>query len=93
MNLGTVILLALVVGGVVMLLWLWSRTWSHPGSTEPLRPPAAKQRPPVESIPKAPPFTKSDGMVAPKFGSAGSGGAEHEPVGDGGGGRGGSRRR
>lgn len=25
-----------------------------------------------------PPFTKSDGIVAPKFGSAGSGGAEYE---------------
>ena len=26
-----------------------------------------------------PPFTKKDGMVSPKFGSAGSGGAEYEP--------------
>jgi hypothetical protein len=26
-----------------------------------------------------PPYTKSGGIVAPKFGSAGSGGAEHEP--------------
>ena len=56
MNLGTVILLALVLAGVVMLLWLWSRTWGRPSS---------------------------DGMEAPKFGSAGSGGAEHEPVGRG----------
>jgi hypothetical protein len=27
-----------------------------------------------------PPFTKSGGFVAPKFGSAGSGGAEYEPL-------------
>lgn len=27
-----------------------------------------------------PPFTKRDGIVAPKFGSAGSGGAEYEPL-------------
>ena len=27
-----------------------------------------------------PPFTKADGIVAPKFGSAGSGGAEYEPL-------------
>lgn len=27
-----------------------------------------------------PPFTKSDGIVAPKFGSAGSGGAEYEKL-------------
>ena len=27
-----------------------------------------------------PPFTKSDGIVAPKFGAAGSGGAEYEPL-------------
>ncbi|HEV8150538.1 MAG TPA: heavy metal-binding domain-containing protein [Gemmatimonadales bacterium] len=26
-----------------------------------------------------PPYTKSGGIVAPKFGSAGSGGAEYEP--------------
>ena len=27
-----------------------------------------------------PPFTKLDGIVAPKFGSAGSGGLEYEPL-------------
>ena len=27
-----------------------------------------------------PPFTKSGGFVAPKFGAAGSGGAEYEPL-------------
>lgn len=27
-----------------------------------------------------PPFTKADGIVAPKFGAAGSGGAEYEPL-------------
>lgn len=27
-----------------------------------------------------PPYTKSGGMVSPKFGSAGSGGAEYEPL-------------
>ena len=90
MNLGTVILLALVLAGVVMLLWLWSRTWSRPETAKPRQPAASEQPPPVESMPREPPFTKSDGMVAPKFGSAGSGGAEHEPVG---GGRGGHRRR
>jgi len=29
-----------------------------------------------------PPFTKKDGIVAPKFGAAGSGGAEYEPIRD-----------
>jgi Cu+-exporting ATPase len=28
-----------------------------------------------------PPYTVSEGMVAPKFGSAGSGGLENEPIG------------
>ena len=40
---------------------------------------AADTRRPSESLERhEPPFTKSDGIVAPKFGSAGSGGAEYE---------------
>ena len=34
-------------------------------------------RTPMNTPPK-PPYTKSDGIVAPKFGAAGSGGAEYE---------------
>lgn len=44
----------------------------------------ARLAPPAASVPDVPPerheppFTKSGGMVAPKFGAAGSGGAEYE---------------
>lgn len=39
---------------------------------------ASPGRPTEELERHEPPYTKSGGMVAPKFGSAGSGGAEHE---------------
>lgn len=39
---------------------------------------ASPSRPTEELERHEPPYTKSGGMVAPKFGSAGSGGAEYE---------------
>ncbi len=86
MNLGTLILLVLVLAGMVIFFWLWSRTWNRTGSAglgRPRRPSRPGRGSRIETLPPPePPYTKSDGMVAPKFGSAGSGGAEHEPVGE-----------
>lgn len=48
--------------------------YTHPAASDPGSAPAPKV--PLEQ--HEPPFTKSGGLVAPKFGAAGSGGAEYE---------------
>lgn len=48
---------------------------SAPSTPEPVDPKAAKQ---AKVVPN-PPYTTKHGITSPKFGSAGSGGAENEP--------------
>lgn len=84
MDIGALLLLALVLVCSLMMLWMMRRhrrrtedTQLDEDATETGRSmPAGKRAEELER--HEPPYTKSGGIVAPKFGSAGSGGAEYE---------------
>jgi len=70
MSTGTLILLAILAAVVAWVVWIARR----PGAT------GTNGETPVELAGRRdPPYTNYGGVTAPKFGSAGAGGAEHEP--------------
>ena len=84
MDTGTLLLLALVLACPLAMLWMMRGRGHKAAGTEPDEHgdaadgtvPAGGRATRLEQ--HEPPYTKSDGMVAPKFGAAGSGGAEYE---------------
>jgi len=84
MDIGTLLLLALVLACPLMMLWMMrghGKTTGVGRAGERSRradEPMSEERPTEGLERHEPPYTKSDGMVAPKFGAAGGGGAEHE---------------
>ena len=84
MDIRTLLLLALVVACPLMMLWMMRGHRRRAADTHPDEHGARAGRSvPAEGRPEElerhePPYTKADGIVAPKFGAAGSGGAEHE---------------
>lgn len=80
MEIGTLLLLALVLVCPLTMYWMMRghRKGDTGGKGHKHRAAASRtgHTEPLER--HEPPYTKSDGIVAPKFGSAGSGGAEYE---------------
>ncbi len=84
MDIGTLLLIALVLVCPLTMFWMMRGHGKKTGAAPPEEHGAKK----VRSAPAGsraeelerhePPYTKSDGIVAPKFGAAGSGGAEYE---------------
>lgn len=84
MEIGTLVILALVLVCPLAMLWMMRGHGKKTGAAHPHEKGANGGRPlPAEPRDEElerhePPYTKAGGMVAPKFGSAGSGGAEYE---------------
>ncbi len=84
MDIGTLLLIALVLVCPLAMLWMMRGHGKKTGDAHPDEHGAKKVRSaPAEGRTEElerhePPYTKSDGIVAPKFGAAGSGGAEYE---------------
>lgn len=80
MDIGTLLLLALVLVCPLTMLWMMrghrKKAGHRHADQHSAKPNGAAPDEPLER--HEPPYTKSDGIVAPKFGAAGSGGAEHE---------------
>jgi hypothetical protein len=84
MDIGTLLLLALVLACPLTMFWMMRGHGKRIGTAHPHKkdpnvgrtPPAGDRTEELER--HEPPYTKAGGMVAPKFGSAGSGGAEYE---------------
>ena len=85
MEIGTLLILALVLACPLAMFWMMrghgkKTETAHPNekAANPGRPlPAGGRAQELER--HEPTHTKAGGIVAPKFGSAGSGGAEYEP--------------